>query len=124
MFIQNDFMEWIALFIPSGEHHDILTNTGLAELNSAAILEFSRLQEFNNGFSFWFGARYLVELETEQNPDGLHFQWPETISKVDMVKNGLESCVKIFFQFLFSDNLMRFYSCLKIVATFNFSPIF
>ena len=37
------------------------------------------------GFSFWFGPRYLVELEKEQNPDGLHFQKPGTIGKVNMV---------------------------------------
>jgi hypothetical protein len=65
----------------------------LAELNSAAISEFRVLHEKKNGFSFWYGPRYLVELETEQNPDGLHFQWPGTISKVDMVQCSVFSFI-------------------------------
>jgi hypothetical protein len=69
----------------SGQDHAFLTNTGLAELNLAATSEFSRLMEKEKGFSFWFGPRYLVELEKEQNPDGLHFQKPGTIGKVNMV---------------------------------------
>jgi hypothetical protein len=38
-----------------------------------------------SSFSIWNVPRYLVMTEKEHNPDGLHFQWPETIEKVNMV---------------------------------------
>lgn len=43
------------------------------------------------GFSFWNGPKHFVANEINHNDDGLHFAWPGTISKVDMVNRILPS---------------------------------
>jgi hypothetical protein len=51
----------------------------------AATTEFDSLSKKIGGFSFWTGPRHFVEMENEHHSDGLHFAWPATIEKVDMV---------------------------------------
>jgi hypothetical protein len=62
-----------------------VTNSEIAKYNLAARTAFDRLSKKFGGFSFWNGPRDFMKSETEHHPDGLHFTWPTTIQKVDMV---------------------------------------
>jgi hypothetical protein len=63
----------------------VITNTEIEKHINAAASEFLALSQKEGGFSFWNGPRYFVETEEVHNADGLHFAWPGTISKLNMV---------------------------------------
>ena len=69
----------------SAEDHKEITNCEIDKYNLAVTNEFKRLIEKERGFSMWNGPRHFVDAETEVNRDGLHFFWPGTIGKVNMV---------------------------------------
>jgi hypothetical protein len=72
----------------------VINNTEIGKHIQAAISEFLPLSQKEAGFSFWNGPRYLVETEEEHNADGLHFAWPGTIGKVNMVNERRLTIVK------------------------------
>ena len=72
----------------SGSPTLVITNAEIEKHRVAAASEFLRLSQKEGGFSFWNGPRYFIQTEEEHNPDGLHFAWPGTIGKVNMVQHG------------------------------------
>ena len=62
-----------------------MTNARLAEYNQVAESMFGHLSTTSKGVSLWTTPKYFVATEKVHNPDGLHFAWPHTVSKVNMV---------------------------------------
>ena len=62
-----------------------MNNLEMAKHNAAALAVLKELSQSSKGFSFWQTPRFFVANEQGHNPDGLHFAWPETIQKVNMV---------------------------------------
>ena len=86
----------------SGPVTKIMTNARLAEYNQVAASIFGNLSKTSKGVSLWMTPKYFVATEKVHNPDGLHFAWPHTVSKVNMVTTTIFSktnLVSIFFQF-------------------------
>ena len=51
----------------------------------AVVSEFTDLHNQFGGFSFWEGPRHFVATEAIHNIDGIHFAWPGTLLKINMV---------------------------------------
>ena len=64
----------------------MITNKQLHLHMDAVVSEFKDLHKKFGGFSFWEGPRHFVATETAHNDDGLHFAWPGTLLKTNMVK--------------------------------------
>jgi hypothetical protein len=69
----------------SGSATKVITNSEIEKHNQAATTEFTRLHEKAGGFSFWNTPRHFVATEKNHSKDGIHFAWPDTIAKVDLV---------------------------------------
>ena len=79
-------LSWfLSLIFSSGPGTFTFTNSELSKYNSAAMSVLKELSQTSAGFSFWTTPRFFVANEKEHQIDGLHFAWPGTIFKVNMV---------------------------------------
>jgi hypothetical protein len=61
-------------------------NEKFDEYNAMAVSILSPLSDKYHSFSIWNVPSYLVQSEKAHSGDGIHFQSPDTVGKIVMVK--------------------------------------
>ncbi len=85
-FFDLEFAAHFMLSIFSPRHIANKVNEKFDDYNAMAVSILSPLSDKYHSFSIWNVPSYLVQSEKAHSVDGIHFQSPDTLGKIVMVK--------------------------------------